>query len=139
MHQAIEFSLFRLVMDVFIDKLGFEPDFYKPGSKLTLLHVLAKYGSSTVWSERRQGDIKRLISKCNNLTLRNNMGSSVLRCMRNVNADDANISLLELWMTEQVNERTKGVTFLLYKVSEKKLKGSLPSRQMIRDVMKYID
>lgn len=67
------------------------------------------------------------------------MGSSVLRCMRNVRADDANISLLELWMTEQVNERTKGVTFLLYKVSEKKLKGSLPSRQMIRDVMKYID
>ena len=50
-HYAVQCKLYRLVMDVFIDQLGFDPDFYRPGSRLTLLHVVAKYNSKLLWSE----------------------------------------------------------------------------------------
>ena len=42
-HMAVKSGLWRLLFEVFLDKYGFDVDFYKPRSKLTLLHVIAKY------------------------------------------------------------------------------------------------
>ena len=41
-HKAIEAGYYKLVTQVFIDEMGFEPDFYTPEAKLTLIHTLVK-------------------------------------------------------------------------------------------------
>ena len=56
-HKAVRGGLFRLVIDVFIDQYGFDVDFYKPQSKLTLLHVVAKYYSNCFWCDYQKEGI----------------------------------------------------------------------------------
>ena len=89
-HLAAQGGLFNLLHDVFLDEYEFNVDFYRPKSRLTLLHVVAKYGSEQEWDEVKKNQIKRLVERCNNLTLKNNMGSTILRCMQNCEAHESN-------------------------------------------------
>ena len=41
-HKAIETGYYNLVNKVFIDEMGFEPDFYTEEARLTLMHTLVK-------------------------------------------------------------------------------------------------
>ena len=94
MHLAVKGRLFRLIHEVYLNVFKFDVDFYRPKAKLTLLHVVAKYVSYSEWSEEEQTQIKRLVERSNNLTLKNNMGSTILKCMKNVNASEVNQELM---------------------------------------------
>ena len=88
---AAKGSLFRLLHDVFLDEYEFDVDYYRPHARLTLLHVVAKYGSSAVdWSPEKLCQIKKLVQRCSNLTLKNALGSNVLKCMKNKEATEFN-------------------------------------------------
>ena len=52
-HLAAKGGLFRLLHEVFLDKYDFDVDFYRPQCRLTLLHVVAKYGSGADWGSTR--------------------------------------------------------------------------------------
>lgn len=53
-HLAAKGHLYRLLHEVFLDTFSFDVDFYRPRSRLTLLHVVAKYGGENEWSEEDQ-------------------------------------------------------------------------------------
>ena len=76
-HVAVMGGLWRLVHEVFLDHFGFDVDFYRLNCKLTLLHVAAKY-ITQLWNEEMQKQIKRLVERSNNLTLKNNQGFNIL-------------------------------------------------------------
>ena len=76
-HVAVKAGLWRLVHEVFLDHFGFDVDYYRLNCKLTLLHVVAKY-ITHLWSEETQAQIKRLVERSNNLTLKNNQGFNIL-------------------------------------------------------------
>jgi len=45
-HQAVEYGFLKLSYQVFIDEIGFNPDYYTPNSRQTLVHTLIKYRAS---------------------------------------------------------------------------------------------
>ena len=48
-HMAIKGKMYRFLHEVVLDEYDFDVDYYKPYAKLTLLHILAKYGSLVDW------------------------------------------------------------------------------------------
>ena len=117
-HLAAKGGLFKVLDEVFMDEYGFDPDYYKPSYRLSLLHVIGKYQSVYKWTEEKAAKIEKLVSRCNNLTLRNNMGSTILRCMESVRAHDDNIEKMRDLITSQITLKTKRVFFLLNKLKE---------------------
>ena len=117
-HLAAKGGLFKVLIEVFMDEYGFDPDYYKPKYKLSLLHVVGKYQSRCEWTEEKAAKIEKLVSRCNNLTLRNNMGSNILRCMRAVQSNDANIEKMTYFIESQIAFKAMRVFFLLNKVRE---------------------
>ena len=108
-------------------------------SKLTLLHVLAKYVSGTFeWDEQEQEYIKRLVQRSNNLTLKNNLGNTILKTMKNVNACQKNINLMSGWIKDEFRKKMAKTAFLLRELHQRE-KLPLPNRFTIQIVMKYID
>ena len=68
-HLAVKGRFYRLLHDVCFDTYQFDADFYRPKAKLTLLHVVAKYVSYLYWVDKDKEQLKRLVSRCSNLTL----------------------------------------------------------------------
>ena len=131
---------YRVLHDYCLNKYHFDVDFYKPKSKLTLLHVVAKYTSLNEWNEEEKENLKALVIKCSNLTLRNNHGFTVLDTLKNCKADDKNHDLMKSWMYLAIAERTKGLVYLLEERRKRSDPGrALPNRFVIRDIMKYVD
>ena len=76
-HMAVKARFYRLLHDVCFDKYDFDADFYKPKAKLTLLHVMAKYCSSSYWFNEDLTNLQKLVRRCTNLTLKNNQGFTI--------------------------------------------------------------
>ena len=76
-HKAIEAGYYKLVTEVFIDEMGFEPDFYTPEAKLTLMHTLVKKRGGIALDQSAKDGIILLIQRCHNISLRDNQGKTV--------------------------------------------------------------
>jgi hypothetical protein len=75
-HVAVSLGRYK-IMWYFIEKHNFDIDYYRePLQRMTLLHVIAKYHTST-YLEEDKAHIIRLIKSSNNLLLRNNFGRTI--------------------------------------------------------------
>ena len=77
MHVAIAAGCYNLAFTVFIEKYGFDLDYYEPMARMTLLHTLAK-NRKNEWSPEEIGNIEKLLRMCNNLYLPNNFQRTAL-------------------------------------------------------------
>ena len=51
-HMAVKGKLFRFLHEIVLDVYDFDVDYYKPPfAKMTLLHIIAVYGSFYDWQE----------------------------------------------------------------------------------------
>ena len=73
------------MMLFFIEEMGFNADFHRPGAQLTLLHVIGKF-HQVDFSDREKELITKLINKINNLLLRNNFGKTVVKVFKDHNS-----------------------------------------------------
>ena len=86
-HRAARYRMYR-IMHYFIDVHGFDVDFYEPPShKLTLLHVIAKF-HTTIFTDEDKLHIKKLITKSNNLLLKNNFGKTIVAVALSANCKE---------------------------------------------------
>ena len=70
--------MYNLVTKVFIDEIGFEPDFYTSDARHTLIHSLVKARGGIDTDSVTRVEIIELVSRCNNLSLRDNQGKTIL-------------------------------------------------------------
>ena len=66
-----------------MDKLHFNVDDYNPSSRFTLLHTVGKWRCKEPFSDQEKSYISILIKRSNNLFLKNNFGSTALKCAAN--------------------------------------------------------
>ena len=76
-HQAVESGFLKLVNEVLIDEVGFEPDFYTPKAKQTLIHTWVWYRSNLELTMMEKDQFVGLTKRCSNLLLTNNDGKSI--------------------------------------------------------------
>ena len=121
-----------------IDELEYDLDFYKPPNRrLTVLHTIAKYRVGREWDDEEKEQIKRLIWKSNNLFLRNNFGSTFIKCGRNKGQYEGNLNFLIETVQEQITKKQIKIMFILSR-KMKQSQGKL-NRYIARDIYKYID
>ena len=105
MHLAVYGGLYRLVHEIMISELNYEVDFYQPPRRrLTLLHTVAKYRTHE-WSDKEKTHIQLLIWRSNNLFLKNSMGSTFIRCGRNVGQSATNMEFMWKEVETQVTQK----------------------------------
>ena len=71
-HKAVESGYLQLVNKVFIDEIGFDPDFYTPDARFTLPHALIRAWGKVKLGPRRKQQAIELFERCSNLSLRDN-------------------------------------------------------------------
>jgi len=111
-HLAVFYGLYSVV-DYMIEELGFKVDYYEPEARLTLLHVVAKHRTAPFLDNEKE-HIKALISKSNNLTLRNNFNKTVLSLATTCNTE-ANTHFLRDTMRLSVVNKVHRMAWVLDK------------------------
>lgn len=127
-HKALASGHYNLVNSVFIDELGFDTDFYTPDAKQTLIHTLIRSRGKILLKhspEARSG-IVDLVSRCSNLSLRDNQGHTILQLIMkmkdatpasNVPLED-NIEFFSEVVSLAIFSKWKSVCFLMTKLNE---------------------
>ena len=82
------------------------------------------------------------MSRSNNLFLRNNQGSTILRCLKNCTTvggvGQQNYSFMENEIIKAYKMKQVKMFFLLKKMQEQG-KVKLPNKYVVREIMKYVD
>ena len=76
-HIAIKTRFYRVLHDICFDKYGFDADYYRPGARMTLLHIVAKYTSRSMWHQEEREALQKVVKRCSNLTLKSNLGYTI--------------------------------------------------------------
>jgi hypothetical protein len=122
-------------MHYFIDKHGFDVDFYKPQAKLTLLHVIAKFHRDE-FSDYDKEHIRNLIKKSNNLFLKNNFGRTIIRVAK-VHNCQANIEFFITELKLAVRSKIIKVTYNMHKIMKER--NHRINKHIVRHIYQYID
>ena len=117
--------------------MSYDVDFYRPPRRrLTLLHTIAKYRLHE-WSDEEKVHISRLIWFSNNLFLKNSMGSTFIRCGKNIGQSKANLEFMWNEVQTQITRKQCKIMFILArKVGQRQEKLN---KYIARDIYKYID
>eukprot|EP00347_Sterkiella_histriomuscorum_P006147 403353888 len=134
-HHAIACGAYQLAF-YFIDEHGFNIDFYREFNKLTLLHVVAKHVNEFDFTDYDKKYICLLLSRSNNLFLRNNFGRTILNQAKTRNTKN-NSDFLDEQMKLVVNQKMHQLLFLVEKTMKKH--SFKVNKYIIREIYKYID
>ena len=133
-HLAASFGCFKVVL-YFIDKHGFNLDYYNPPlHRLTLLHVVAKFHLNR-FSDEEKKDISELIKRSNNLLLKNNFGKTIVTLAKSMN--NYNEEFLKTEIEAAIGEKIRGLAFVIDSVLRKQ--KTTINKYILRDIYKYLD